>query len=542
MKDQQNKPPQDTRGDIEALIETLSALPPEVKATIAHCVKSGDTPPPQYFGLTEATKAALLFPSLEDAVYMALETPQTFIFHPAEPHAISREEAENRAREISITLRLINKEDKEALVSAIRDPANQEHFTVSQGFLWGQLLVALTFTAHSPGAIRDTIADALSVSAAELDTLTEETLKKYAIKLVVDNDTESYLPGMEPEKRLRYPAPTYIYPQYTMIPTAELARNIHNLDFQDTEAGAIAKVGIDRRPHSHYVYMLMLDKLAEQYPITAGDKNILIALGNLYGERLNQPGGKGIQGGSIITAADIVRRYRGLDASDNIDQQTIDAVTRRMAFLMKLNVSFDFSQHFEYRKKDIGDGEEVELAIPDNMRRIDSKTGTVIRFSYIGQMVHANIIEAEYDSGRVVTAWEILTPPIVFDYAQKIKQVATIETRLLDLRRKAKASTNNTAGADVMKIYLIERINAMIDIKTHRPKDAYSQTITLATMFEDLRIETNSREAKRKKVNMARDILDHFKETPEKHRGHFIKGYKLVKGYRGAVTGFEILF
>lgn len=542
MTDSNNETPPDVREDVEALLETLSALPPEVKATIAHCVKHGDTPPPQYFGLTEATKAALLFPSLEDAVFMALETPQTFIFHPSEPHTISREEAENKAREISITLRIISKEDKAALVAAISDPAKQARFTVSQGFLWGQLLVALTFTAHTTGAIRDAIADALTVTAAELDTLTEETLKKYSIKLTVDNDADNYLPGMEPERRLRYPAPTYIYPQYTMIPTAELARNIHNLHFQDTEAGAIAKVGIDRRPHSQFVYMLMLDKLAEQYPITTGDKNILIALGNLYGERLNQPGGKGIQGGSIITAADIIRRYRGLDASDRIDQQTIDAVTRRMAYLMKMRVSFDFSQHFEYRKKDIGDGEEVELAIPDDMRRINPKTGTVIRFSYIGNMVHANTIEAEYDSGRIETAWEILTPPIVFDYAQKIKQVATIETRLLDLRRKAKASTNNTAGADVMKIYLVERVNAMIDIKTHRPKDAFSQTITLATMFEDLRIETNSREAKRLKVNMARDILDHFKETPDKHRGRFIKDYKLVKGYRGAVTGFEILF
>ena len=269
---------------------------------------------------------------------------------------------------------------------------------------------------------------------------------------------------------------------------------------------------------------------------------ILIALGNLYGERLAQPGGKGLQGGSIITAADIIRRFRGLNATDRIDQQTIDAVTNRMTFLMNLSVSFDFTQHFEYRKKEIGDGEEVELAIPDNMRRMDPKTGTVIRFSYIGKMVHANTIEAEYNSGRIEKAWEILTPPIVFDYAQKIKQVTTIETRLLDLRRKAKASTNNTGGADVMKVYLIERINAMIDPKTHKPKIDYSQSISLVSMFEDLRIETNSREAKRKKVNMAREILDHFKETPDKYRGKYIKGYQLLKGYRGAVTGFKILF
>jgi hypothetical protein len=250
-----------------------------------------------------------------------------------------------------------------------------------------------------------------------------------------------------------------------MIPTVELARRLHNLPFQDTEAGALAEIGIDRRPHERHVYMLMLDKLAEQYPITAGDKNILIALGNLYGER-KDAGNTGMQGGSIVTAEDIIRRHRGYDADYRIDQASIDAITERMDFLSKLRVSFDFTQHFEYRKKDIGTGEEVELAIPDDMRRIDDKTGTVIRFSYIGNMVHSNTIEVEYSSGRIERAWEILTPPIVFDYAQKIKQVATIETRLLDLRKRA----NSGKDADVLKIYLIERKNAMIDPKQHQGK------------------------------------------------------------------------
>lgn len=431
---------------------------------------------------------------------------------------------------------IVEKQYKEEVTAGLdKTLAGENTLELSKGAntLWEIILA--TILLNPPQDVINTIADKLGYPAYKLEQIKNKALEEEKIE-------ETYLPGLEPqEKRDRYPAPPYIFPKYTMIPTAELSRRIYNLSFQDTEAGALAEIGIDRRPHEHHVYMLMLDKLAEKYPITAGDKNILIALGNLYGER-KSAGNTGLQGGSIITAEDIIRRFRGYQAEDSIDQASIEAVTQRMDYLAKLRVSFDFTQHFEYRKKDIGTGEEVELAIPDDMRRIDDKTGTVIRFSYIGNMVHSNTIEVEYSSGRVAKAWEILTPPIVFDYAQKIKQVATIETRLLDLRKKAKKSGYNSTGADIMKIYLIERINAMIDIKTHQPKSNFSQSINLDTMFEDLRIDINSREQKRKKINMARDILDHFKETHDKYRGTFIKGYKITKGYRGAVTGFDILF
>ena len=120
----------------------------------------------------------------------------------------------------------------------------------------------------------------------------------------------------------------------------------------------------------------------------------------------------------------------------------------------------------------------------------------------------------------------------------KIKQVATIETKLLDLRKKA----NGSRDADVMKVYLLEHITAMIDPKTHQPKPNYSNIIKLEKLFEDLRIDVLNRKKKKVKVDTLKKILDHFKETEDKHRGTFIKGYIEQKGYRGAVTGYEIVF
>lgn len=430
---------------------------------------------------------------------------------------------------------LTSQKYKEEIAKGLAKLPEDTELSEDARFLW-DIVIAALLLEPAPEVLSE-LAEALGTTA---DLLSKAGL------MAREKETEGLLPGCEPTaedlaNRRIYPAPPYIYPENTIIPTAELFRTMHKLHFTDTEEGALAEIGIDRRPHERYIYMLMLDKLAEQYPITAGDKNILIALGNLYGERQSS-GNTGIQNGSIITAEDIIRRYRGYTAEDTVEQESIDAVAKRMEILSKLQVSFDFSQHFEYRKKQIGTGEEVELCIPDDMRRIDPNTRTVIRFSYTGAMVHANTIKVEYQGGKICKAWEILRPPIVFDYAQKIKQVATIETKLLDLRKKAKKCTNNNTGADIMKVYLIERINAMENSSTHLAKENYPKVITLASMFEALRIDINNRVTKKSKIDMAKTILDHFKTTPNKHRGHFITDYKIIKGYRGAVTGFEIVF
>ena len=361
---------------------------------------------------------------------------------------------------------------------------------------------------------------------------------------VDDEQPELDLEFPPTEESRRIKAPPYIFHDKTIMPLSYLVRTIDRLKFDDLkpeeieeigikDAKAIAQIPIDKSPHSRYIYMLMLDRLAAEYPITPLDKNILIAIGNLYGER-KEAGYTGLQDGSVITAEHIIRRYRGLDAYTTIEPSLIEEVEQRMKVLMDMMVSFDFTQHFDYRKLN---GDEVELDIPDDLREM-KKEGTIIRFSYRGNMVHANQIEVEYSNGKIGKAFEILTPPIVYDYARKIKQVATIETKLLDLRKKANGSKN----ADIMKVYLLERILAMIDPKTHQPKPNFSHSIKLDRMFEDLRMDVKNRVSKKNKVDTMKKILDHFKETEDSHRGTFIKGYTEQKGYRGAVIGFEIHF
>lgn len=194
---------------------------------------------------------------------------------------------------------IVEKQYKEEVTAGLdKTLAGENTLELSKGAntLWEIILAAILL--NPPQDVINTIADKLGYPAHKLEQIKNKALEEEKIE-------ETYLPGLEPqEKRDRYPAPPYIFPKYTMIPTAELSRRIYNLSFQDTEAGALAEIGIDRRPHEHHIYMLMLDKLAENYPITAGDKNILIALGNLYGER-KSAGNTGLQGGSIITAEDI---------------------------------------------------------------------------------------------------------------------------------------------------------------------------------------------------------------------------------------------
>lgn len=338
----------------------------------------------------------------------------------------------------------------------------------------------------------------------------------------------------------RYPAPPYNRPDFIKIPTANLVRNMHTADTNQHPNGKFP-YPVDKSPHSHFVFMKLLDKVAEQYPITPLDKNILIALGNLYGER-KAAGKTGLQGGAIITAADLIRLYRGYDAEATVEESEIEEVQKRLEYMQKLNVTFDFSQHFEYNN--IGD--DVQLSIPDDMRvelpeqvanQLPEKLkkryerGTVVRFSYKGAMIHANTIEVEYKGGRVAKAFEILTPPIVYDYAEKIKQVQQVETKLLDLRKQA----NSGRDIDIIKIYLVEQINAMKHEKSTR-----SNRIKLDTLFSNLRLDINNRKQKKKRVDAIKQILSHFSETKDKHGKTFIAGFTEVKGFRNAVTAFDI--
>lgn len=338
----------------------------------------------------------------------------------------------------------------------------------------------------------------------------------------------------------RYQAPPYIQPDTIKVPTANLARNIHNADTEKNPSGEFM-YPVDKRPHEHFVFMTLLDKIGEKYPIAPIDKNILISLGNLYAER-KASGRVTEHGGAIITAEDIIRLHRGYDADARITAEDVTATQDRIDKMLTMRVSFDFTQHFQYNNV----GDEVQLSIPDDKRiaipetearRLPAnvtrraKDTTVVRFSYAGNMIDARTIEVEYASGRIEKAYEILTPPIVYEYAEKVKQIQQVETKLLDLRKRA----NSGNDTDTIKIYLLEQINAMKRDKTTR-----ANRILLDTLFADLRIDITSRQLKKNKVDIIKRILEHFKTTKQKNGKTLIAGYSEVIGYRRALIGYDI--
>lgn len=535
--------PEDLRASIRDTELSLLATSSEIKQTIKASYQTGASVPKDLRKLYAAFTDAMQYKSIAPVLLDALNKPACIIIHNGQTTE-DKDSIEQYAIHFIITFKMLPAETRQIVRDALINPDLREHLPISEYYILANTLVMLQTATHHASEIQSIF----YLTPAEINAAITEARALDYIAIPIDEDInagtnpqQQSLPGLEAAQppAHRYPAPPYIYTPTTIIPTAELARNIHNLPLQPTinGAGVIAEIGVDARPHTHYVYMLMLDALEREYPIQPIDKTILIALGNLYGER-KRAGATGIQDGAIITAEDVIKRYRGLESTADVTQELIDAVTARMDALSKMRVAFDFTQHFEYRRKHIGDGVEVELDIPDDLRQIDSKTGTVIRFSYNGNMIHANTIEVEYSTGRVARAWEILRPPIVFDYAQKIKQVATIETKLLDLRTKANSSKN----ADIMKFYLIERINAMIDPRTHQPKPDFSQSIMLDSVFEAMRIDINNRKTKKQKVDTIKNILEHFKTTQDKHRGTFIKDFCEIKGYRGALMGFDVFF
>lgn len=303
---------------------------------------------------------------------------------------------------------------------------------------------------------------------------------------------------------------SYIYNNKTKIPTALLAREVHTLD----SSLNVQRFFIDPE-HKRAVYASLLNHVSQRYPIDPTDKLIMTALGNLYEEKRER------YPMVIITAEDIIRRYRGLPADSKITQEAQNEIATRMEKMRHIDATFDFSQHFEYNNV----GDEINFSFSDDHKRKDDR-GIVIRFSYTGHLIEARRIEIEYENGSIDYGWELIRTPIVYEYAQKIRQIATIETKLLDIRAKA----NSSADADIIKVYLIEQINMMKAPRTKR-----SPRILLDSLFSDLRIDSalKSRQVKNNKVKLIRAILDKFQSDG------FISSYQEHKTSR-AIDGIDI--
>lgn len=494
-------PPEKELRYLKLLIDIIELTSP-VERYLTYLCLQADEPAADGFGnlLDELRDFISRNPSAKDELCEKLKV------EPPKPEDIEKE----WGGQVAIILILLEKEEQARIALAFEHPEKRDELTFFEKHLLDLLIATngLQRIDEPDKTHKDTLTPDLPGLEPEPETKPEEVIDAEAVRI-----GDKYV----------VTAPPYEYHTSTSIPISKLFRESGRLKFVEAEDGYItAKIGVDgKRPHEQHVYIFAPKGKEGEYPVKQEDRNILMAVGNLYDERQGKKRFIGIGGGVIVTAEDIVRRYQGLHATDRIDQNTLDEVAQRMeALTAESAFEIDFSE------------EKIGLFEAD-----PRKEG---KYEY--RNIHANKITITRASGRTEKAWEIQALPMLYRYSKEKKQVATVPTSLLNIGgdQEGKRKVYNANSAANMRTELTTRILYMIDSKTHKQKQGVSHSINLERFFATLGISFNNRESKRKTIKTLTNILDHFTTQPDPHRGRFISGYDIIKGRRGAVESIKI--
>lgn len=222
--------------------------------------------------------------------------------------------------------------------------------------------------------------------------------------------------------------------------------------------------------------------------------------------------------------------------------QQIGAVTRSIEKQRHIFVQVDASAEFEKRGITDANGKPIRFKVDDYL------------LSLKGLEVTAG--------GKTVKGYYIKEAPLLLTYSRMTKQLLTVKSDLLDIRRiDSKGciceSVSNTESRITIKGYLLRRIEILkYDIarakdncrkyRNRRKKDPtlpekqpadfmqQSNRVLFETIFAETGQTSTNREIQRRNRDYAMQCLDYWKATEH------IKGYSVVKGERGAIRGIDL--
>lgn len=196
-------------------------------------------------------------------------------------------------------------------------------------------------------------------------------------------------------------------------------------------------------------------KLTGRQTFTEYDRNVYNAVTTLfvYGDQRH-----------IVTPAMVFRAMNGMSNTQDPSPQQIGAVTKSLDKMRFIEAAIDCTQEFEQRR------------IPFNGKKITLKD----------YLLNASAVEADTGS-QIVKAYLINRPPILYVYSNKVNQVLSVPSSLLDIKKIdqgtgqiTKRSVSTNPSRIVIRGYLLNRIEGM------KGKNALKQhTISLFSYKKD---------------------------------------------------------
>ena len=225
--------------------------------------------------------------------------------------------------------------------------------------------------------------------------------------------------------------------------------------------------------------------------------------------------------GSPTFSAEMIARVMTGNFTGKITPQRIGAITRSMAKLAVIRITIDCTNEMRARKL-IGKDKTSKLT------------------SYLMPTEEIEITAGNHRSGH---GYHLLQVPVLYTYAESVKQVISVPTALLETN----TSLSDTEDTIALKRGLIKRIELIKNPKNHMTSDCIkyerfdAKTGTEKGFFASLGIyQDNSKPAaawRKKKAALHSAIcliLDQYTTD------HYIQGYEVVRQGKQQIIGVQI--
>lgn len=232
-------------------------------------------------------------------------------------------------------------------------------------------------------------------------------------------------------------------------------------------------------------------------PLTAFDKTVHNAICTLYEA-----------GNSIFTLEMVYRAMNGLTNSERI--------TEERGTLEPIRESIEAGRHKIFK---INAEEQIKKYYP--------KIKKVVYESYFLPLEKVTAIM--HNGEEPIECYRLLKAPPLYEYSKNIKQVISVDIKLLN----SKKSVKNSRSVAVIREYLIKRISSMKNGKA----GINNRNIKYDTLFEETGIEAEqlTQTQRNRKREQVKKLLDHFITV------NFITGYTEYKKGR-TFDGVTITF
>lgn len=316
---------------------------------------------------------------------------------------------------------------------------------------------------------------------------TDYVIKK---KITYLEDSSGNITVLDTRKML--PTIHYKKPEWHTMPIQKLATELqHDLINNGAVDLIVANKGKENEITSYV--LATCNEVDSIISLTEFDRQVQDAISSLW-----EHGHKD----HIITPDIVARAMNHKTQTEYISPQYKGAVTKSIEKMRRIHIALDASEEIRKRKT-ILDGEKIDSFKVDDYL-----------LSFKGIEIGAG--------GKTVKGYLIQSEPLLLTYAKMTGQIATVDARLLDIKKVSKngkattVSIVNTEPRTAVKGYLLRRIAVMNNDRTKKTHKQ-SNIILFDTLFEETGIPQDNNSANTKKY--AFQVLDYFKAM------NYIKGY-----------------